>query len=129
MKNKLYALGDEVRYKYYRNKISSLIRISKKNYYSDYFETNLSNIKKTWTGINELLFRRKKNLKTIIAIKDPNNMNKVVMAPHIFLTLLINILHPLGVNSHVRFLLLNIILILLTKTCLNHFSTINIWVC
>ena len=45
MKNKLYAPGDEVRYKYYRNKISSLIRISKK-YYSDYFEANMSNIKK-----------------------------------------------------------------------------------
>ena len=39
----------------------------------------MSNIKKTWTGTNELLFRRKKNLKTITAIKDPNNMNKLVM--------------------------------------------------
>ena len=46
MKNKLYPSGDEVRYKYYRNKISSLIRISKKNYYSDYFEANMPNIKK-----------------------------------------------------------------------------------
>ena len=78
MKNKLYASGDEVRYKYYRNKISSPIRISKNNYYSDYFEANMSNIKKTWRGINELLFRRKKNLKTITAIKDPNNKNKPV---------------------------------------------------
>ena len=77
-KNKLYPSGDEVRYKYYRNKISSLIRISKKIYYSDYFEANMSNIKKTWTGINELLFRHKKNLKTITAIKDPNNKNKLV---------------------------------------------------
>ena len=77
MKNKLYASGDEVRYKYYRNKISSLIRISKNNYYSDYFEGNMSNIKKTWKGINELLFRRKKNLKTITATKDPNNKNKL----------------------------------------------------
>ena len=40
MKNRLCALGDEVRYKYYRNKISSLIRIS------DYFEANQSNKKK-----------------------------------------------------------------------------------
>ena len=46
MKNKLYASGDEVRYKYYRNKISSLISISKKNYYCDYFVANMSNIKK-----------------------------------------------------------------------------------
>ena len=54
MKNKLYASGDEVRYKYYRNEISSPIRISKNNYYSDYFKANMSNIKKTWKGINEL---------------------------------------------------------------------------
>ena len=33
MKSKLYASGDKVRYKYYRIKISSLIRISKNNYY------------------------------------------------------------------------------------------------
>ena len=32
---------------------------------------NMSNIKKTWTGINELLFRREENLKTITAIKGP----------------------------------------------------------
>ena len=68
MKNKLYASGDEVRYKYYRHKISSLIRISKK-YYSDYFEANMLNIKKTWTGINEVSFRRKKKLNSGIAIK------------------------------------------------------------
>ena len=35
-------------------------------------------LKKTWTGINEFSFCRKNNLKTIIAIKDPNNKNKLV---------------------------------------------------
>ena len=61
MKNKPYASGDEVRYKYYRNKISSLIRITKKNYYSDYFVANSSNIKKkkTWTGIKRAIDKRK----------------------------------------------------------------------
>ena len=33
VKNKLYALVDNVRYKQYRNKISALIRLSKKDYY------------------------------------------------------------------------------------------------
>ena len=64
-------------YNYYRNKISSLIPISKK-YYSDYFEANMSNIKKTWTGINEVPFRRNKKLNTVIAIKDPICKNKLV---------------------------------------------------
>ena len=47
MKNKRYASGDEVRYKYYINKIGS----SKKNYYSDYFEANISTVKQTWTRV------------------------------------------------------------------------------
>ena len=79
MRSKLYASGDEVRYKYCRNKILSLIRISKK-YYSDYFEANMSNInkKKTWTGISEVSFRRKKKLNAVIAIKDLICKNKLV---------------------------------------------------
>ena len=34
--------------------------------------------KKTWQGINELLHRRKKNLKVISALKDFNNRNKII---------------------------------------------------
>ena len=45
---------------------------------SDNFEANMPNTKKTWTGINEFSFCRKNNLKTITAIKDPNNKNKLV---------------------------------------------------
>ena len=48
VKNKLYASGDDSRYKYYRNKICSLIRLSKKRYYYEYFEHNVTNMKKTW---------------------------------------------------------------------------------
>ena len=38
----------------------------------------MGNMKKTWQGINELLHRRKKNLKVISALKDLNNRNKIV---------------------------------------------------
>ena len=34
--------------------------------------------KKTWQGINELLHRRKKNLKVISALNDFNNRNKII---------------------------------------------------
>ena len=78
VKNKLYAFGDEVRYKQYRNKIYSLIRLSKRKYYDTFFENNMANIKKTRQGINELLHRRKQNLKVISALKDFNNRNKIV---------------------------------------------------
>ena len=78
VKNKLYASGDEVRYKQYRNKINTLIRLSKRKYYNTFFENNVANMKKTWQGINELLHRRKQNLKVISALKDFNNCNKIV---------------------------------------------------
>ena len=40
----------------------------------------MSNNKKTWTGINEVSFRRwrKKTVNTVIAIKDPICKNKLV---------------------------------------------------
>ena len=38
----------------------------------------ISKKKKTWTGINEVSFRRKKKLNTVIAIKDPICKNKLV---------------------------------------------------
>ena len=76
VKSKLYASGDDSRYKYYRNKICSSIRLSKKRYYYEYFEYNVTNMKKTWEGINELLYRRKRNFKNITQLKDRGNIVK-----------------------------------------------------
>ena len=52
-KNKLYATGDKVRQKHYRNEICTLIHLSKRRYYDTFFENNMSNMKKTWQGIND----------------------------------------------------------------------------
>ena len=46
-KNRLYQIGDQEKYKYYRNKICSLTRLSKKHYYCAFFNNNLNNMKKT----------------------------------------------------------------------------------
>jgi len=48
-------------YKQKRNMITSLIRLSKKKFYSDFFIENQSNVKKTWEGIRQLLNVSKKN--------------------------------------------------------------------
>ena len=77
-KTKLYASGDVARYKHYRNKICTLIRLSRRRHYDTFFENNMANTKKTWVGINELLHRREKNLKAISALKDFKNRNKIV---------------------------------------------------
>ena len=43
------------KYKFYRNKITQLLEVSKQNYYHNYFIANSKNIKKTWAGIKELI--------------------------------------------------------------------------
>ena len=45
-KNRLYQIGDQEKYKYYRNKICSLTRLSKKHYYCAFLNNNLKNMKK-----------------------------------------------------------------------------------
>ena len=86
VKNKLYAFGDEVRYKHYRNKICTLIRVGKMKYYNTFFENNMANMKKkTWQGKESINFyidgkkrNRQTNLKVTSALEDFNNRNKTV---------------------------------------------------
>ena len=46
-----------------------LTQISKWNFFHNYFEDNLSNIKKTWEGINNLLGSKRKAIKHITSLK------------------------------------------------------------
>ena len=69
IKNSLYYSGDSKTYKIYRNKILMLTRKSKKNFFHNYFEDNLNNIKKTWEEINNLLGRKRKAIKNITSLK------------------------------------------------------------
>ena len=55
IKNALFYSGDIEKYKYYRNKLLTLSRLSKKLYYSAYFSDNITNMQKTWAGINSLI--------------------------------------------------------------------------
>ena len=64
--------GNDGGYKYYRNEISKLTRISKNLYYHEFFNNNLNNLKKTWEGINGLLSRKKKTYMTINNLKQPH---------------------------------------------------------
>ena len=43
------------KFKMYRNKISNMLTIVKKSYYTQYFQSNLNDIKNTWKGIKELI--------------------------------------------------------------------------
>ena len=63
------------KYKLYRNKICNLIHSSKKQYFYEYFDTNLSNMKKTWEGINKILNRKSMNSKQIK--RNPDRSSKM----------------------------------------------------
>ena len=43
------------KYKQYRNSISTLLKRSKQNYYNNFFELNINNMKKTWKGIKSII--------------------------------------------------------------------------
>ena len=73
MKNKLLDGGNIKLFKIYRNKISTLTRLSKKLYFHSYFQNNTNNLMRTWEGINDLINRKKKNSKVIAAMKRPLN--------------------------------------------------------
>ena len=61
---------DEIykKYKYFRNKITTLTRKNKKKYYSEYFSEHNANIKKTWEGIRQLININKKKTISIRTI-------------------------------------------------------------
>ena len=68
-------------YKQYRNSIVNLTRISKKNYYDNYFSKNSQNMKKLWAGINEIVNLRPKTtsapnciVNNGITLTDPENI-------------------------------------------------------
>ena len=43
------------KFKYYRNKINHLIRLSKQQYYNKYFASNINNSKRVWKGIKKVI--------------------------------------------------------------------------
>ena len=73
VKNSLFQSGSFAQYKLYRNKISALTRVSKKNYYHAFFADNLNNMKNTWNGINSLINGKKKKSRAISSLKRLNN--------------------------------------------------------
>jgi hypothetical protein len=49
------------KFKYYRNKINHLIRLSKQQYYNKYFASNINNSKRVWKGIKKVIHSNPKS--------------------------------------------------------------------
>ncbi|CAH3139671.1 unnamed protein product, partial [Porites lobata] len=63
VKNNLFYTLDQDKYKFYRNKIIYLTRLSKANYCQSFFDLNICNMRQTWKGINEVIGNCKKKNK------------------------------------------------------------------
>ena len=61
-------------YKTKRNLVTKLIRVSKKDYYTKYFTEHTTNLKKTWSGIRELINVNKKSETKISKLIVENNV-------------------------------------------------------
>ena len=79
-KNALFKSNNFDKNKLNRNSIVTLTGASKKLYYQSYFNQNVSNMKKTWEGIRELIGHQKKSCKSINALRD-NRSSPLVYEP------------------------------------------------
>ena len=79
-KNDFFIANKHDKYILYRKSIRSLTRASKKLFYQSFFNQNLSNMKKTWEGIRELIGRQKKDRKSISAVR-ANSSSPLVNDP------------------------------------------------
>lgn len=61
-------------YKSLKNEITSLLRLSKKNYYNRYFTNNKNNLRKTWEGIKEIINPKAQSTKNPSFLKHNNIM-------------------------------------------------------
>ena len=58
IKSKDFTLKNEaqINYKQYRNLLSTLMKESEKSYFTNYFQSNLNDLKSTWKGIKNLIY-------------------------------------------------------------------------
>ena len=61
-------------YTFYRNRIVSLLRLSKKLHYSRYFQSNSGNLRKLWVGVREVISSNSSKSDTVISLKLNNSI-------------------------------------------------------
>ena len=102
VKNNLYkkfiktkSIYYHTRFKLYRNKLNHLLKISKKQYYNQYFFDNISDGKKIWKGIKQIIHFKPTTSQKFIKIVENN---KKFLIPSILLMHSTNILLVLEMN-------------------------------
>ena len=56
------------KFKYYRNKLNHLLKVSKKRYYNEYFLENANDSKRVWSGMKQIIHFKPKTSEKVIKI-------------------------------------------------------------
>ena len=84
-KNKILKELHPNNYKSYRNLLSTLLKRDKENYFTNFFNKNIKDIKKTWKGIKTLVSMKQKNNDTpSLTTKDKKYINDPVSIANTF---------------------------------------------
>ena len=84
-KNKIMKEFHHNNYKNYRNLLSTLLKRAKEEYFTNFFNENIKDIKKTWKGIKNLVSMKQKNNDTPSLItKDEKYINDPVSIANTF---------------------------------------------
>ena len=72
------------KFKEHRNRVSNALKASKKNYYTNFFNNNLYNIKNTWKGIKEIINVKSERKSVPISLEINNKIetNPIHVADH-----------------------------------------------
>ena len=60
------------KFKYYRNKLNHLLKVSKRKYYNEYFLVNVNDSKRIWNGIKQIVHFKPETSQKIIKIVKNN---------------------------------------------------------
>jgi hypothetical protein len=89
LKNKLYlrykrspTTDNHLKYKVYKNKLTSLIRTAEKNYYDELFKQNKNNLKKSWQIIKRILNKDSSIRNAQLLINNQLTTDHKVIAEH-----------------------------------------------
>ena len=63
-----------IKYKSYRNMLSTLMKKSKQNYFTKFFENNLKNLKNTWKSMKSIIYTKSSfsNTQTLLTFQNEN---------------------------------------------------------
>ena len=97
-KNKILKEFHHNSYKTYRNLLSTILKKAKERYFTNFFNENIKDIKKTWKGTKTLvLMKQKSNDTPSLITKDEKNINDPVSIANTFdnfFTTVAEIIHP-----------------------------------